>query len=157
MTKKKLFIAIILVLVALSAVVVISERKTHFVTKFFDSVIADNINHYLSCDQLPTVEEVTKAVQAHKDVMEKIVKEIGSRYRDGDIKVTWEIKDSSGMALEGDKDGSYFGVYWGEAPSCQNTGKGDILFDYLSHSDREIIEKILGTNFFGIPYRGENH
>lgn len=157
MNKKKILITILLVLAVLSAVMVISEHKTHFVSKFLDSVIADNIDHYLPCDQLPTIEEVNKTVQAHKDVLEKIIKEIGSRYRDGDIKVTWEVKDNWGMALEGDKDGSYFGVYWGEAKGCENTGKGDILFDYLSHSDREIIEKILGANFFGIPYRGENH
>ena len=34
MPKKKIFITILLVLVTLSAVVVISERKTHFVRTF---------------------------------------------------------------------------------------------------------------------------
>jgi hypothetical protein len=157
MNKKKIFIIVILVLVALLMIGIISERKTHFVSKFLDSTISDNINHYLSCDQLPTIEEVNKAVQTHRDTVEKIIKEIGSRYREGDIKVTWDVKDNGGTALERDNDGSYFGVYWGEAKGCENTGKGDILFDYLSHSDREIIEKTLGTNFFGTPYRGENH
>ena len=157
MTKKILFINILLILVVLLVVAVISERKNHFLSRFIDSAIMDNKNHYLSCDQLPTIEEVNKTVQAHKDVLEKIIKEVGSRYRDGEIKVIWEFSDNSGTAMEGDKNGSYFNVSWGEAPNCQNTGKGDILFLYDSHSDRKIIEKTLGENFFGIPYRGENH
>ena len=157
MTKKKILIISLLVTVILIVGAIISEPRTHIIDRFFDN-IADNRSHYLSCDQLPTIEEVNKTLQAHKDVLEKIIKEVGSRYRDGEIKVTWEFNDNGGIALEGDKNGSYFGVYWGEPyPNCQNTVKSDILFDYLSHSDREIIEKTLGTTFFGIPYRGENH
>ena len=135
----------------------ITETRSHTLSKLLDK-ISDNRNHYLMCDQLPTVDEVNVTVQNHRDVIEKIIKEVGRKYRDGEIKVTWEVKNNRGTALEGDQNGSYFGVYWGEPyTNCQNTGRGDILFDYLSHSDREIIERTLGENFFGIPYRGENH
>ena len=154
MLKKKVSI-LVLSLIALIIIGAILDHKTHFVGKTFNSVITDNINHYLSCEQLPTVGEVNKTIQVHKDVVEKVIKEIGSRYHDGDIKVIWEDGgNGSGRAID---DGSYFSSSWGESPLCQNTGKGDILFSYNSHSDREIIEKTFGADFFGIPYRGENH
>jgi hypothetical protein len=89
--------------------------------------------------------------------MEKIIKEIGSKYRQGDVNTTWKIIDNNGQALEGDEASSYFAVYWGETQDCPNSGKGDILFDYLSHSDKKIVEQTLGPTFFGIPYRGINH
>jgi len=73
MSKKKIFITIILVLIALLVVAVISERKNHFLSGFIDSAIMDNKNHYLPCDQLPSVEEVDQTVKAHKDVVEKMI------------------------------------------------------------------------------------
>lgn len=152
MSKKKIFITVLLVLAGLSIIMVISERKTHFVSKFLDNVIADNKNHYLSCDQLPRTDQVDKTVREHKDTVEQIVKEVGKRYRDTEITPVW--KDNTVT----DGESFYISFSWGEPyPECQNTGKGDIEIMYPGHQDRVIIEKIInGDKFFGIPYRLRN-
>ncbi len=89
MNKKKLFIAIVITLVLIIAIAIISEQKTHLVSKVLDNMIADNKNHYLSCDQLPGVQQVDKVVREHKDVVEQIVKEVGKRYRDTEVTPVW--------------------------------------------------------------------
>lgn len=152
MNKKKIFISIITALILIVAVSVISERKTHFVSKFLDNVIADNKNHYLSCDQLPTVEQVNKVVREHKDIVERIVKEVGKRYRNTEVTPVWRDNTVT------DGESFYISFSWGESyPECQNTGKGDIEIMYPAHQDRVIIEKIInGDTFFGIPYRLRN-
>lgn len=152
MNKKKVFIATLLILVAFSVVAVISERKTHFVSKFADSVIMDNKNHYLSCDQLPSVEQVDKVVKEHKDVVEKVIKDVGKRYRDSEATPVWKENTVS------DGESFYVSFSWGESyPNCQNTGKGDVEIMYPAHQDRIIIEKIInGSTFFGIPYKLRN-
>jgi hypothetical protein len=35
-------------------------------------VILDNRNHYLTCEQLPSEEEVRRVMEAHQDTIEKI-------------------------------------------------------------------------------------
>lgn len=152
MNKKKIFTTILFVLVMLSVVVVISERKTHFISKFVDNVIMDNKNHYLSCDQLPSIEQVDKVVKEHKDVVEQIIKDVGKRYHDSEVTPIWKENTVT------DGESFYVSFSWGESyPDCQNTGKGDIEIMYSVHQDRIIIEKIINEyRFFGIPYRLRN-
>src|SRR4030095_12676631 len=50
----------------------IVESQTNFFRKIYDDVILDNRNHYLSCEQLPSEEEVRRVMEAHQDTIEKI-------------------------------------------------------------------------------------
>jgi hypothetical protein len=50
----------------------IVESQTNFFRKIYDDAILDNRNHYLSCEQLPSEEEVRRVMEAHQDTIEKI-------------------------------------------------------------------------------------
>jgi hypothetical protein len=51
---------------------VVAESQTKFIRRFYDNVVMDNRNHYLSCDRLPTITKVTDVVEKHKDTIEQI-------------------------------------------------------------------------------------
>lgn len=96
------------------------------------STISDNRNDFLPCQQLPFYPQARKALDQHKDIVEKI-KQAGAF----DVAAE-EIKCPSA-------DGSFYFT------------KGDIVIQYDTHAQRIAIEKLIGDNFFGIPWRGENH
>ncbi len=152
MNNKKILATIFLTFVVLSTIATITDRQTHFVNRFITGVIMDSRNHYLSCDQLPSVEQVDTVVKEHKEVIEQLIKAAGKRFHDTKITPLWE----ENMVKDGED--SYISFSWGEPyPDCQNTGKGDIQIMYPSHQDRVVIEKIInGDTFFGIPYRLKN-
>jgi hypothetical protein len=91
-----------------------------------DDLLYDNYNHYLSCEDLPLIDEVEAVVAIHKDTLDQI--------------------DQINPGLVG----------WNVEETC--SGKGDILFWYASHANRNKIEEIIGSkdNFFGIPIRMRN-
>jgi hypothetical protein len=69
--KKYLFIVMatfLLICLGVSA----AEVQTKFIRRIIDNVIYDNRNHYLSCEQLPTVSEVMQVVEEHQGVTQEI-------------------------------------------------------------------------------------
>lgn len=48
------------------------ESQTNFLRKIYDNMILDNRNHYLSCEQLPSEEEVRRVMEAHQDSIKRI-------------------------------------------------------------------------------------
>jgi hypothetical protein len=138
--------------IIISSSLILLERKNHFFSKIWNDKMLDNKENYVPCDKKPNLEKVDKVVNENKDILEKIIKEIGKRYRKDDILPYWDdgiVKDA--------KNSSYVWISWGQAENCKDGDSGEIIFWYLSHSDREIIEKhIQGDTFFGIPYKLRN-
>ena len=95
----------------------------------YASWLADSHQSYWTCQQLPFYPEVQKAMATHADVIAKI-KQLGGH---GIQAVQIKCPDSIGSM--------YF-------------IKGDMEIDYASHAQRAAIEKLIGDNFFGIPWRG---
>lgn len=86
--------------------------------------------YYLACDSLPFYPEVQKAVEQHTDIIDK-------------------IKAAGATGVEAEKI---------NCPNVDNTMyfiKGDMLITYQTRSQRQAIEKLIGTNFFGVPWRGQ--
>lgn len=96
----------------------------------YASFILDNREHYTDCYGLPFFPQVEKAITEHGDIIDKL-KAVGAE------SVTAEKLVCKGW------DGGIELV------------KGDLLIHYNTHENREDIEKLIGDNFFGIPYRGE--
>ena len=59
-------------LIFLMIIVPLIESQTKFVQRLYDEYVMDNKNHYLPCDQLPSMDEVTSIVEKHKDIIEQI-------------------------------------------------------------------------------------
>ncbi len=60
------------IIVFLIIIVATIESQTKFVRRLYDNIVMDNKNHYLSCDKLPSVNEVTSVVEKHRDTIEQI-------------------------------------------------------------------------------------
>ena len=96
------------------------------------SIIYNRREHYWSCEELPFYPQVQKALIVHADVVEK-------------------LKAAGASGVEAEKK------------ECTNFEggivfiKGDIGISYGSRGARSAIEKIIGDNFFGIPYRGREY
>lgn len=131
--------------VSLLALYINTHRRESF--KLFLSLVYDNNMHLLPCDQLPSIEEVDRVVQEHRDVAERIIKEVAPYYRDGEI----EVFSRDGSIRDG--EGFYVEFRWGPPMGCRDNARGEITISYMSHRDRVIIERIIGGDtFFGIPY-----
>ena len=65
-------ILILGIIVFLMIIVVTIESQTKFVRRLYDDIVMDNKNHYLSCDKLPSVNEVTSIVDKHLDTIDQI-------------------------------------------------------------------------------------
>lgn len=48
------------------------EAQTRTLRRLVDDVVYDNRNHYLPCEQLPTLSEVEDVVKEHEDVIRQI-------------------------------------------------------------------------------------
>lgn len=70
--RKKALICVLLAAVFLCSALVILESQRMPLRRFFDEAILDNKNHYLPCQQLPTLSEVEKVMTAHQDVVKQI-------------------------------------------------------------------------------------
>lgn len=69
---KKTLVYLLCVAVLLCGNLIILESQSKFFRRFFDEVILDNKNHYLSCQQLPILSEVEEVITAHQDVVKQI-------------------------------------------------------------------------------------
>jgi hypothetical protein len=69
---KSVRLSLVILAFALCVAAWIVESQTNFFRKIYDDVILDNRNHYLSCEQLPSEEEVRRVMEAHQDTIEKI-------------------------------------------------------------------------------------
>ena len=65
--KKVVFILLLVVVI-----LVISEPFTHLFHRLADNYLYNNYHHYLSCSDLPALDEVEKAVAEHSETVEKI-------------------------------------------------------------------------------------
>lgn len=100
-------------------------RKT--IGSIYVSLILDSKEHFLNCDQLPSVDKVMQVMNEHQNILQKI-----EQVNPGFIFVTT-----------------------GDYEDCID--KSDIVISYPSHQNRLEIEKIInGKTFFGIPYRLQN-
>lgn len=140
--KRGSMIVIGILLIVLGGVLILKSAK-----KFYDDLILDNRYHYLSCDELPSLIEVDRVVLEHREIVEKIVREIGRANQGRDVVPLVEQRQV--------RDGDLFTVifYWGESERCPGTGRGEINIRYPSHRNRVQIEQIIhDKTFFGIPY-----
>lgn len=124
------------------------------VLRTWNSLVMDNRQHDVSCENLPNIDEVEKTVLAHKDTVDELISEVAKRYGDEEIVPFW---DKARNSVRDRDQGFVVELNWGQnTKECKDPTKGDILVIYMSHRDREIIEEILGPTFFGIPYQGMN-
>jgi hypothetical protein len=74
MSKRKRLVTILIPAIAFAACmsILLLEAQTKLFRKFLDDVIYDNRNHYLSCEQLPTLSQVESVVAEHQDVIRRI-------------------------------------------------------------------------------------
>jgi len=62
----------VVVLVILCAGILLIESQTKIIRRWIDDVIYDNQNHYLACEQLPSISEVEKVLEEHRDMVDQI-------------------------------------------------------------------------------------
>lgn len=89
----------------------------------------DSRENFLSCEDLPFYPQVQKVLSLHQDEVLRIEKISGSKVSAREIKC---------RIIEGGAE--YF--------------KGDVEIAYPSRASRRQIAKLIGDNFFGIPWRG---
>lgn len=112
--------------VALCIVAWMLESQTNFLRKIYDAVILDNRNHYLSCEQLPSEEEVRRVMDAHQDVIQKI-----EQVNPGFVGVEMDTVTCPGKADI---------LFW------YGTHEDRLRIESL----------IAGDTFYGVPYRLQN-
>lgn len=72
MGKMKPLKTVIFVSLLLVVILVISEPSTHLFHRLADNFLYNNYHHYLSCSDLPDLDEVEKLVAEHSEIVEKI-------------------------------------------------------------------------------------
>ena len=70
--KKTPLIVLIIAILVICLGVAVAEIQTKFIRRLMDNVLYDNRNHYLSCEQLPTVSTVMQVVEEHQDLIQEI-------------------------------------------------------------------------------------
>ena len=71
-SKRNRWLYLITLLLLLCTGLVTLEQRTHFLRAMVDLTLYDNRQHYLSCNQLPAIEEVQRVMADHRDVLEQI-------------------------------------------------------------------------------------
>jgi len=120
------FITLALAFVLCSGVWIV-ESRTNFFRKIYDDVVLDNRNHYLSCDQLPSEDEVRQMMEIHQDIIEKI-----EQINLGLVGTEMDTSTCPGKADI---------LFW------YGTHQDRLLIESIIGDD----------TFYGIPYRLENH
>lgn len=69
---RRLLLSFLLAVVLLCAALGLVETQTHLMHRFLDDVIYDNRNHYLECEQLPSLAEVERVVEEKHALIEEI-------------------------------------------------------------------------------------
>ncbi len=147
----------LLLLALLSSVFFLLQRNKQSLLHIYDSVVLDNVNHYLSCDQLPSKEEANRIIVQHREVVEKIIKDVSLYHQPTkEPQVIWDEKDR--VVYNGDPMKGYsISVGWGNALECDGIDRAELFIPYGTHADRIIIQHIINSStFFGIPYRLRN-
>ena len=90
-------------------------------------VLYDNKRYLYSCEDLPDYKDVVRALEDNKEFVDQI-------------------------------EAVYLGAIWVEIGNINECpGKADIHIYFPGHSQREIIEEMIGSDLlFGIPYRMTN-
>jgi hypothetical protein len=94
------------------------------------SLIYDRRENFVDCQHLPFYPQVEKAFLAHGDIVQK-VRQIPGVENFYFVKIECKIYDGGTTFLK---------------------GQGEL--EYKKRSAKNSAEKIIGNNFFGIPYRG---
>lgn len=158
---KKLIIA--LVLLSIFFVLGFSQKSFQsLVKKIFNTTITPlNVEHYLSCDQLPTTKQVKEAIQNHKDTILDLVSSgsdsVMINGKEVKIKEYYNKEDQTYHF-----DGAYISIllnqYTQENNNYTSNGqvcsdKADILIYFVRPEDKKHIQSVIGKNFYGVPYR----
>jgi len=80
-----------LVIVFCLAAVILVLLRTKLILRLYDNLVLDSKNHYLSCEELPSLAEVEKVVKDHQDVIQKI-KQINPGYTGIEIHEVCAVK-----------------------------------------------------------------
>jgi len=72
MRKTKTLKKAIFVLLLVVVILVVSEPFTHLFHRLADNLLYNNYHHYLSCSDLPDLDEVEKVIAEHSEIVEKI-------------------------------------------------------------------------------------
>ena len=126
MKKESIFIILLLILILLCSIVVLIESQTNSIRRIFDDYIYDNKNHYLTCDKLPTRDQVTKIIEEQQNTIKDI--------------------EAVNPGLVG---------YEIDTVTCQGKAD-IIFWYASHDNRLEIEKIIGGETFFGIPYRLQN-
>ncbi len=123
---KKLLIGLLVLaaLICLGAIAI--ESQTRIIRRLYDNLVLDNKNHYLSCEEFPTEEEVLSVLQQHQGVVQAI-----EAVNPGSVGIDVDTSSCPGKADL---------LIW--YASHQNRLEIEKLVD--------------GDTFFGIPYRLQN-
>jgi len=124
---KIMFVVLVIAALMGTAWLGITSRRAKIA---YASFTKDDHEHFLPCEQLPFLLEVQQAIVKHSDIVSQI-KQLGAS----------KVEAVEVRCLTLDR-GSYF-------------IKGDMLINYQTRTQRTAIEKLIGDNFFGIAYRGE--
>jgi hypothetical protein len=66
--RKRLFIVFLLAIVLVACVVLLLvETQAKVMRRYFDDVIYDNWNHYLPCEQLPSISDAERILREHQE------------------------------------------------------------------------------------------
>ena len=71
-TKRTTLLFFFLAVVLLCAALGLVETQTHVVHRFLDNVSYDNRNHYLECEELPTLEQVERVLEEQGSLIAEI-------------------------------------------------------------------------------------
>lgn len=125
---------LILLVIGIAVLFVILGRST-LAWELWNTYVLNNEDHFVSCEQLPSIDEVTKVVDLHKQLIQEI-----------------EAVNPNSIVIS---IGTSPFHYVNKTLNC--SGKADLLITYSSKSDAERIKEIISTDrFFGIPYRMRN-
>jgi hypothetical protein len=106
--------------------ILIFESQTKLFRRTYDEFVLDNHNHYLPCEKLPTETEVSRVMEAHQDVIEKI-----GQINPGFVGVEVDTSTCPGKADI---------IFW------YGTHQDRLLIESIINDD----------TFYGIPYRLRN-
>ena len=65
-------LSVIVILVILCAGLALALVKSNPVWGLYNTLILDNKDHFLSCDELPSLAEVEQVVESHQDTIDRI-------------------------------------------------------------------------------------
>lgn len=161
MNKKLLITALVII----STFLVFSLSQKSFqiqIKKAFNIILTPlNVEHYLSCDQLPTTKQVQKTIQDHKDtIIDLISIGSGSVMMNGKEENIKEYYKNQNQTYQ--FDGSYVSVLLNQYSQENNSNAGnsqvcpdkaDILIYFVRPEDKKHIQSIIGKDFYGVPYR----